>query len=306
MESNKVNKSEKIAPKSKLSPLMRTGKLFAYLMILPGLLHFCVFWLGVNVSSIALAFKDTAGNASFVNFLDLFDEFKRTDSGIFIALKNTMSYYLVGVFKLVLCCLVAYLFYKKVYGHKIYKFLFFLPTMIPSMVYIIIFKRFISAWGPLDTLWRNITGNPLPNLLNTNETATRTILFYSLWAGFGPQMLIFVGAMNRIPEEIIEAAKLDGCVGAREFARIVIPLVWETLATYLLLATAQVFMSTGPILFFTGGDCHTQTLSFWIYQQVQGGFYNYPAAVGLFFTVVALPIVFLMRYLLNKIETVTY
>ena len=64
----------------------------------------------------------------------------------------------------------------------------------------------------------------------------------------------------------------------------------------------RIFMASGPILYFTEGAYNTFTLSFWIFNEVRGDAYNYSSAVGLFFTVVALPIVFGIRYLMNKIN----
>ena len=67
-----------------------------------------------------------------------------------------------------------------------------------------------------------------------------------------------------------------------------------------LLHFTQLFMASGPILYFTGGAYDTFTLSFWIFNEVRGSQYNYPSAVGIFFTVLALPIVFGVRWLALK------
>jgi ABC-type sugar transport system permease subunit len=170
-----------------------------------------------------------------------------------------------------------------------------------------IFKQFINSYGPIGTFLYNNFGFELPALLAHPETATNTMLFYVLWHGFGAQMLIFVGTMNRIPQSVIEAASLDGCSMAREFFSIILPLIWDTLATYLLIGISCIFMTSGPILYFTNGKHDTFTLSFWIFQQVnENSNYNYPAAIGLVFTVLALPLMFVSRYLMNKMETVSY
>lgn len=301
----KVNKNS--------NTIKNSGKLFAFMMIVPGLIHFIVFYLGVNIGSLSLAFTmpdaDT-GKQVFTTyqFQKIFMELSRPDTAIFEALANTLKYYAVGLIKMFLSFLIAYFFYKKVYLHKVYKLLFFLPSMIPGMVYISIFKNFIATYGPIDTVLRALFGYELPPLLAQPETATNTILFYVMWSGFGAQMLIFVGAMNRIPEEVMEAARLDGCVGPREFFQIVFPLVWETFATYFLLGIVGIFTCSGPLLYFVGTDTYTktQTLSYWIFLQVQGGAYNYPSAIGLFFTVLALPLVLVSRWGLNRVETVTY
>ena len=59
----------------------------------------------------------------------------------------------------------------------------------------------------------------------------------------------------------------------------------------------------GPILLFdTGGAFETSTIAYWIFKNVDSGVYEYPASVGFFFTLVSIPIVFLFRWLINKID----
>ena len=70
----------------------------------------------------------------------------------------------------------------------------------------------------------------------------------------------------------------------------------------LLLQFATIFTATGPVLYFTGGSYNTYTLSYWIFDQVRGSSYNYPSAVGMFFTVLAIPFVFGSRAIMKKIN----
>ena len=113
--------------------------------------------------------------------------------------------------------------------------------------------------------------------------------------------------MNRIPDEVIDAAKLDGCIGFKEFWYIVLPLIMETVATYFLLGIVGIFQASGPFLFFVGESMpEVHTLSYWTFTQTMGGKTNYPAAIGLIFTFIALPLVIISRWGINKLDTVTY
>lgn len=294
---------------AKQNQIKSGAKVFAYILVIPALIHFLIFWLYVKYKSILMAFTVNIGGVevlSMENFAKLFRELGRYDTDIYKCLLNTFKYWSVHMIKTILCSAVAYFLYKKVYGYKIYRIIFFLPSMIPGMVYISIFRNFISTYGPLWTVVNGVFGTEMPELLSNEATATNVILFYSLWSGFGAQMLIFVGTMNRIPEDVIDAATLDGCLGIKEYIFIVVPLIWETLATYLLIGFTGIFTASGPILYFTGGDFGTQTLSYWIFAQTRAGQYNYPSAIGIFFTVLNLPIVFIVRKLMNKVETVSY
>lgn len=300
--------------KKKHSKIEKRNAIFAYCMVAVGFIHFCIFYIYLNFNSILLAFQvqraDGSQVFSWYNFQRLFNELSQPDTQVFRAFVNTIKYFVLGVVKMFITFLVSYFIYKKIPLYKAYRIIFFLPSIIPSIVMVTVFKNFVSPYGPLWTVLYDVFGYDMPSLLTQPETATPTIMFYVFWAGFGVQMLIFVGALNRIPEEVIDSAKLDGCSWWKEFTRIVLPLAWETLLIYLTLSIGGIFMATGPILYFTGGNeyTNTMTLEFWIYIQVQSrGTYNYPAAIGLFFTVLAIPIVALSRWLLRKLNNnVTY
>ena len=299
--------------KKKMNDMEKNGLIFSAVVLVPVFISFLFFWLYVNIQSIAMAFiaRDVETGKeifSFYNFEKLFIEFKNPNSAMSEALVNTMKYFVLHLIKIFLSVTIAYFLYKKVPGHIFYKVLFYLPAMIPAMVYIAIFKEIIGVYGPIYTLLYNVFGYEMPALFASAETATPTILFYVLWSGFGTSMLIYVGAMNRIPGEVIDAANLDGVGLAREFFQIVLPLIWETFGTYFLLAFTTIFMETGPLLYFVGEDpsLHTQTINYWMFLQVMGGEYNYPSAIGLFFSLITVPFVIVSRWLISRIETVTY
>ena len=166
----------------------------------------------------------------------------------------------------------------------------------------------IQKYGPIDTLLNTLFNTNLPPLLSDEKTATPTIIFYTVWTGFGINMLLYQGAMGRVPEEIIEAGKIDGITWWRELFSVITPMVWPTLSTTIVLQITGLFNSTGPILLFSqagvvAGSYETSTLSYWIYAQTYSGTnYNYPAAIGIFFTVVSFPIVLIVRWVFNKLD----
>lgn len=296
-----------------MNDMEKKGLWFSIIVLTPVFISFLVFWVGVNFQSILLAFisRDAVTGQevfSFYQFEKLFREFQNPNSAMSEAFVNTMKYFVVHLIKIFLSVTIAYFLYKKVPGHVFYKVLFYLPAMIPAMVYIAIFKELIGVYGPIYTLVEKLFGYKMPALFANPATATPTILFYVLWSGFGTSMLIYVGAMNRIPGEVIDAANLDGVGMAREFFQIVLPLIWETFGTYFLLAFTGIFMESGPLLYFVGEDksLKTQTINYWMFLQVIGGEYNYPSAIGLFFSICTVPFVIVSRWLITRIETVTY
>jgi ABC-type sugar transport system permease subunit len=145
--------------------------------------------------------------------------------------------------------------------------------------------------------------NEVPVLLGESRYALNTVIAYNIWTGFGVNIILFGGAMARIPEDIIEYSKLEGVGFYREIVQIILPLIWPTISTVLTLSVVGIFNSSGPILFLSPGREDTYTIAYWIFKQVYepNGALNYAAAVGIFFTIIGLPIVLFIKWLLGKI-----
>ena len=208
--------------------------------------------------------------------------------------------------------LLAYFLYKKIIGYRIFRFVFFLPSIISATVLTALYKQLIAPGGVVALVVEALGGSvPLLGYLATEGTALTAIVIYTLWTGFGVNIILFNGAMTRIPEEVMEYARLDGVGSGRELVQIIIPLIWPTLSTIITFAFVGIFTASGPILLFTKGQYGTYTISFWIYDLVQGVNkvinLEYASAVGLFFTLIGAPIVLIVRMLINKaVDAVEY
>lgn len=294
--------------------------LFSYGMLLIPLIQFAIFYIWINANSIMMAFQSFYGVAedggelfiwSADNFTRLFKELGNSEATVHIALINTMKYFAAGLCMIPVSFLVAYFLYKKVWGFKFFRIMFFLPGIISAVLFVATYKQLISYGGPIDKLL-TLFGMNIPNLLGDETKVTGTIIAYTVWTGLGVNMLLYQGAMSRIPQEVIEAGMLDGVPWWRELFQIIIPMVWPTISTTLILVITSMFNSTGPILLFFGAgesvdNAAHMTISFWIYNQTAKANLNYPATVGVFFTLVSVPVVFLVRWALNKVDPqVTY
>ena len=284
-------------------------------MLSIAIVHFLVFWLYVNLSSILMAFKNVTIEGTkwgFGNFKIMFDSFRNPTSELRGAFVNTMIFFAVNLLiKLPLTFICSYFLYKKIKGYKYYRFVFFLPSIISAVVLTSLLKYMVNPGGPLPRIYEMLWGREAPLFLADSDYALGVILFYTIWSGFGVNIILFQGAMSRIPPEIIEAGKIDGVGMTRELFQIVTPLVWPTISTVVVLAFVGIFSSSGEILLFTKGLYDTYTISYWIFELVQGikGTVNleYASTVGIFFSVIALPIGLLVKRGLEKItESVEY
>ncbi len=283
-------------------------------LMLP-LIHTAIFWLYVNLDGIVMAFQDSRTGAwTMDNFVQVWEQLTRSNGELAIAFRNTMLYFLQGIVMMFVNLLISFFVFKKIPGYKTYRVIFYLPSLISGIVLTTVFQEFIKPMGPLGSLME-LFGVSLPEtgLLADSKTATYTIMMYGLWTGFGASVLLYNSSMSRIPKEVLEAAKLDGCGPFREAFNIVLPMIMPMFTTMFIMNFAGIFSASGPVLLFTQGNYETTTISYWMFEQVYGGGgyggtgqYNLVSAFGLCLTVVAVPLTMAVRKLADRVPTVDY
>lgn len=286
--------------------------IFIALMLSVGILQFLIFWVYVNFNSILMAFQLNTKTGivwTLENFTRFFHEFSIPEFELALALRNTLLMFVVGtVIGLPTSLLFSYYLYKKILFAKFFRVTFFLPSIISAAVLVSLFKYILAVNGPFNEVLSWIVGKTVEIEWVTDEAFSMgTILFYIFWTGFGTNIVLFTGAIYRIPQDVLEYAKLDGVSMTRELVQIVVPLIWPTISTLLVFATAGLFTTAGPILLFTDGQAKTMTIGFFIFKQVTNNSYYYPAAIGLLFTAIGFPLVIIVKWTLGKVlEDVEY
>ena len=178
------------------------------------LAHFTLFWIYVNMDSFALAFIDK--NTGVWNNFEYFKIFLKdivsgAESVLLANLGNTMKYFLINtVCQLPLAMFLSYFLYKSILGRGFFMTVFIMPMIISTVVLAAIYRHAVSPAGHIGMLYAKLTGNEEGfSLLSNVSTATPAILIFCLWTGFGLNLIMFNGAMTRIPESIVESAKLS-------------------------------------------------------------------------------------------------
>lgn len=302
--------------KKKNTLSMRSIKMhiFCYLMMVPAVITFLVWYVYINFSSIAMAFQVMKpdgsynwGNGAFEwglgNFSYFFKELSLGDSMFNEAIRNSLIFFVCNTFlDLPFALIFCYFVYKKILGYNTLRVLIYLPNIVIGTVTSALFKQVIALNGPIAVFISHF-GLEMPALFNTTETAMPSLVFYNFFYGIGGNFILLGGAMNAIPEETLEAAKIDGCSWFREMVQLVIPMCWPTLSTMLITAAAGLFSSSGPILLFTKGAYGTYTISYWMYEQLLSGTnLEISSAIGIVFTIIALPIVLSFKRLMFWID----
>lgn len=188
----------------------------AFLLCIPGLAGFFVFYLIPFVKSLRYAFLSNAFEQRFI----WFENFKSVLSNQYfqLALHNTIIFSLLGVaILLVLSFILAYGLATIVQRFEYIKSAFLFPMLLPTICTIFV--------------WRSIFGNDLyfswmKNGSNLFEALPTYVLF--LWKNVGMNVLLFTVAFTQLPDEVYEAAELDGAKGIQRLYSITLPLIRST------------------------------------------------------------------------------
>ena len=294
--------------------------IFVWAMLVLPIVHFCIFYVWLNFNSILMSFQEgyemewvdgfpfLTGNIryGFQNFLSIFQD---KDGILTKILPNTLKYFGVNLLLMLpLSLIVSYFLYKKVPGNVFFRYVFFLPVIVSGIIYVTSFTEIIGMYGPVYNIMESL-GLKWKNWLIYEDTATPTILFYTVWTGLGTNMLLYQSAMSRIPDEVMQVAKLDGVSWGRELFQLVIPMIWPTLSMTILLAFTGIFTGGGIVLLFAtqgGSSGGIETIYYWLFYKTDNegasSLLGDAAAVGLFFTLLSFPIMYAVKWVLGKLD----
>lgn len=291
---------------------IKTWGFYLSVVALP-LLQFCIFYIGVNFNSFFMAFQEYEVGTmnvigwNFENFKWLYNEWANF-SVLKSALKNSLTAFGFNVLVGMTCgILFSYYIFKKMPMSQLFKVLLFMPSIVSSMVMTMSYQYFVTTgFETIMVEWFNVEG--FTSQMFGPDKAFGTIVFYCIWASFGTQILMYVGAMSDISEGTLEAGKIDGANALREFWHIVLPSVWPTFVVFLTTQLAAVFTNQMSLMNFNLGADAPRTVGFYIFENVErisrkSGDYNQLtrfAALGILCSLIALPITLSVRWALTK------
>jgi raffinose/stachyose/melibiose transport system permease protein len=263
------------------------------LFVGPVLLAFILIVLIPFFTGIYYAFTDwngVTGSVKWVgldNFKYLFTEDKQFQTSFILTTKYTVvGIILTNLIGFGLALLVA----QKLKTKNILRTVFFMPNLIGGLILGFIWQFiFVKGFASIGTL----TGIPLFELawLGDAKTAFWGIVIVSVWQGAGYIMIIYIAALQNVPQELIEAARIDGANRFQVLRHITMPLVAPAVTICLFLTTASSFKVFDANLSLTNGGPFksTEMLALNIYTEA---FVNNRYGIGeakalIFFIVVA-------------------
>lgn len=297
----------------------RTSEIiFIVAMLFFPVLQFIIFWIVPNFNAILLGFqKPTDGSFTLLNFKQFFTflfekkNIKGQYNEIVYAIKNSLIFAAVSIFVCTpIVVFFSYVLFRRVPFSGVFRVVFYLPSIIGATVTTTLFRAMLLQGAPLYELLRKIgfltKEMEQLGLFANDSTAFLMVIIYSIWTCIGMNMILFYGAMRRIPTEIFESADIDGAGFFRQFKSLVVPLIWPTITTLIVFSLSGMFITYSTVMILCPTTPSASMIGWYIvkYTTATNSYasLNYPAAVGIAFTVVGLPFVLIVRWLLNKIS----
>jgi multiple sugar transport system permease protein len=243
----------------------RWNSVQAYLFIAPWLLGFFIFTVGPMIASLLLSFTNyrAIGAYQFVGF----DNFERLvkDEYFWKSLGNTSYYTFLGVpLFMVASLLYALLLNVKVRGIGIYRTIFYLPSLMPVVANAIIWVWIFNPEFGFANAVLNWLGLPSLGWFADPALSKPSLIIMGLW-GAGSQTLIFLAALQGIPQILYEAAVIDGANVWQRFFRITLPMLTPSIFFNLVIGIIGSFQVFTTAYVATGGGPVNSTLFYLLY-----------------------------------------
>lgn len=307
--------------KKKMTKKRKRELIFIIVLLAYPVTQFLLTWIFVNSYSIILSFQKISmeGEVTFAKFDNfkyvikrLFDpdlgavvinENLRIPNNLLVVI-NSLGYGLITIFiSLPLALIASYFLSKKMPFANVFRVIFFLPNIISVVALVYAFRMQLDSNSGLVFHFMQFFGITIEGA--TWPGTTLIVYFYCIWAGVGYNVLLFSGAIGRIPKELFESAEMDGAGNFKQFTKIMVPMIWPTVVTMIVLGMASILtLYLQPVLF----EYHyTETIAGTIFNGVADGKTQYPmySAFGLLFSFILAPVILLVRKLISKMYSDT-
>jgi multiple sugar transport system permease protein/sn-glycerol 3-phosphate transport system permease protein len=242
----------------------------AVVMLAPSLLFLAAFTYWPIIRSLIYGFYDVQLGSPAIFHVG-WENYQRLwhDALFWQSLRNTVVYMVITVpTSIGLALLLAVALDRKLRGTGLYRSVFFYPVMVPSvaagMVWVFLYA---PGYGPINGLMEML-GLPKLEWLYDRRWALPAIIFMSIWKYAGYFMLILLAALQLVPRDLYEAARLDGVSGWRQLIHITVPLISPTLYFVVIIGVLHSYQIFDYVFVMTqGGPADaTNVLTFYIYQ----------------------------------------
>ncbi len=238
-----------------------------YLFVMPWILGFFLFTLLPMVFSaiLSLCEWDIVTGLSTIEFVGL-ENFTSMfkDPKFWQSLKVTFKFCLITIPCYQIASLfVAFLLAMDIKGMKIFRVVYFLPSIIPTIAATMIWTRIFAQDGILNKSL-SVIGIKGPAWLTDRNTALYALMIMGLW-GVGNTIIIYLSGLQGVSEELKEAARVDGAKGWQIFFKITVPMISPTIFFNVVMAVIGSFQYFTQAYVMTEGGPMQSTLFYNLY-----------------------------------------
>ncbi|WP_238579124.1 carbohydrate ABC transporter permease [Neobacillus niacini] len=275
----------------------------AWLFMAPGLVLLCLFVFWPIIYSVPLAFTNYSV-ISETKFIGL-ENFTRafTDTNFIVSLKNSMLYVIVVPFIQLFSILMAILVNRKMAGIKFFRSAYYIPVVTSMVAVAIIWGWLLSQNGVVNYILMSVgIIDEKISWLSNFDTALWALMFITLWKGLGYYMMIYLAGLQAIPQDLVEAAQIDGANRWQVIRHITIPLLKPYVFFCSLISLMGAIRVFDEVFVLTSGGPGNATLtsSVYIYQQGFQQFdFGYSSALGLIVSAIIM-VISIVIFAFNK------
>ncbi|MGD6991930.1 carbohydrate ABC transporter permease [Sutcliffiella horikoshii] len=267
--------------------------IFVLALFIIGPILYAFFLSFHKVQLLGTATYEFVGLSNFTNISD--------DSRALRALWNTFKYVIIVVpIQTLLALILAATLNAGLKGQSIFRIVYFLPTLTSSAVLTLIFMWMYNQNGLVNEIL-SILGLPTYNWMGDPSVALIAIMIMNIWATAPFFMVIYLAALQDIPDSLYEAAELDGANAFKKFIYITVPNLRPVTSFVVIMGLIGTFQLFDQSFIFSGGsggpDNSTLTVVLLIYQYAfkSLGTMGYAAAIAVMLSIVILVATLLQR-----------
>jgi ABC-type sugar transport system permease subunit len=244
-------------------------------LLLPAFVFYTVFWIAPALIALLSSFTQWNGISlgsirwvGLANYVELFD-----DRWFWNALRNNLLFVAVVLSSIIILGMTyALILNAKPRGHSVFSTIFFIPIVLSSVVIGLLFTQMLSPTvglvGPALAA-AGIPGVEQYQWLGSKDTALPMVMLVYIWRELGFAILLLLAGLQTIPNDYIEAARIDGASPWNITRHITLPLMRPVLTVVIVLVTTNAFLLFDLIIVMTnGGPFHgSEVLSVFMYSQ---------------------------------------
>lgn len=243
----------------------------AVFFLLPVGIPLILFWVIPNVISFGISFTDWDFMTSDFNFVGLDNYINLfTQDSFTQALLNTFYFGIGTVVPTIVLGLGFALFFRKNFrGSAIYKLMIFSPWVTPTVAVSIVWSLLYEPeYGAINKVLE-FFGIPGLDWLKSSETAMLAVIIVTVWKLVGWTMIFYIGALEKVPDSLYEAASIDGANSWQKFRSVTLPMVSPTTFFLVVVNTIASMQAYDQIKILTQGgpSGSTRTLLYLFFQQ---------------------------------------